>query len=67
MEERQTVAIPATELRARAARCFALAAAMSSPEEAETLMAFGREYLEMAARLETITVVATSTPETGRS
>ena len=42
------------ELRARAARCFAMAAKMPRGLQAQTLKTFGREYITMAERLEAL-------------
>jgi hypothetical protein len=42
------------ELRARAARCFQMAAKVPHGLQAETLKAFGHEYLKMAEKLEAL-------------
>jgi hypothetical protein len=51
-------------LRAKAAQCMALASQASSPELADQLRLFAREYAEMARRLEAPFVIATM-PRTG--
>jgi hypothetical protein len=65
MADDEGAVIPPVELRARAARCFALAAALPPGEAAETLIVFGREYVEMAERLEGLAIITTGASDAG--
>jgi hypothetical protein len=54
-------------LRAKAAQCMALASQARSPELADQLRLFAREYAEMANRLEAPFVIATMPRTSGET